>query len=106
MDHEPLPTRTSSPALRWVVALLLVVAGGAGLVPAVEGDEISRVQSAVVVDQHQSVVRRRERRLPRRATPRRRPRVIAALAARVRPLVAGIEARRGPPRTPCVVALT
>ena len=105
MDHEPLPTRPTSPALRWVVAVLLAVIGSAGLVPAMDADEIARVHQTVVVDRHERRVRPAQpRRRPARSP--RRPRVLAALAARVRPLVARVEAQRGPPRTPCVVALT
>lgn len=105
MDHVLLP-RTPSRALRWIVALLLLVAGGAALVPAVEADELGRVQSSVVVDRQQWAARRRTRPQPLPARPRRRARVIAAaVATSVRTLLVPT-VRRGPPRTPCVVALT
>ncbi|HEU4840756.1 MAG TPA: hypothetical protein VFT09_04910, partial [Ilumatobacteraceae bacterium] len=78
MDHEPLPTRTTSPALRWVVALLLAVVGSAGLVPSTEVDEVARVHQAVLADDHR-VARRRARPRPR-PVAHRRPRVVAAVA--------------------------
>jgi hypothetical protein len=105
VDHAPLPTSTQPTALRWVVALLLLLAGGAGLVPVVEADEVGRVERAIVVERHQRFVRRRVRPQPRPVRPHRRPRTIDAVAASVRVLLVPT-ARRGPPRTPCVVALT
>jgi hypothetical protein len=107
VDPQPLPSRPSPAMLRWVVALLLLVAGSSGLVPVVETDEAARVPR-VALAERQQWARARRRRQPRPTLPQphRRPQVLRALRARVHPLLTIPAVRRGPPRTPCVVALT